>query len=84
MFERFWRADNAPAGGTGLGLAIAKWIVDQHGGTIGAFNRPGSGASFWARLPNVQVGGAAGGSGQWTAEVAEPPALDRPEGPAAD
>ena len=84
LFERFWRADNAPAGGTGLGLAIAKWIVDQHGGTIGAFNRPGSGASFWARLPNVQVGGAAGGSGQWTAEVAEPPALDRPEGPAAD
>ena len=53
LFERFWRADNAPAGGTGLGLAIAKWIVEQHGGTIGAFNRPEGGASFWARLPNV-------------------------------
>ncbi len=58
LFERFWRADNAPAGGTGLGLAIAKWIVDQHGGTIGAFNRPDGGASFWARLPNVPIFGA--------------------------
>jgi signal transduction histidine kinase len=57
LFERFWRADNAPAGGTGLGLAIAKWIVDQHGGTIGAFNRPDDGASFWARLPNVPIFG---------------------------
>jgi signal transduction histidine kinase len=52
LFERFWRADNAPAGGTGLGLAIAKWIVEQHGGTIGAFNRPDGGASFWVRLPS--------------------------------
>lgn len=59
LFERFWRADDAPAGGTGLGLAIAKWIVDQHGGSIGAFNRPGSGASFWARVPNVVAGGPA-------------------------
>jgi len=55
LFERFWRADDAPAGGTGLGLAIARWIVDQHGGTIGAANRPEGGASFWVRLPNVPV-----------------------------
>jgi len=53
IFERFWRADDAPAGGTGLGLAIAKWIVDQHGGSIGAVNRPEGGAGFWVRLPNV-------------------------------
>ena len=53
LFERFWRADDAPAGGTGLGLAIAKWIVEQHSGTIGAFNRPEGGASFWVRLPKV-------------------------------
>lgn len=51
IFERFWRADDAPAGGTGLGLAIARWIVERHGGTIGVFNRPGGGATFWVRLP---------------------------------
>jgi signal transduction histidine kinase len=67
LFERFWRADNAPAGGTGLGLAIAKWIVDQHGGTIGAFNRPEGGASFWARLPNVPVRGETVDDVPWTA-----------------
>ena len=58
LFERFWRADNAPAGGTGLGLAIAKWIVEQHGGTIGAFNRPDGGASFWVRLPSQTESGS--------------------------
>jgi two-component system sensor histidine kinase KdpD len=52
LFERFWRADDAPAGGTGLGLAIARWIVDQHGGTIAAENRPEGGARFTVRLPS--------------------------------
>ena len=53
LFERFWRADDAPAGGTGLGLAIARWIVDQHAGTIAAANRPEGGASFRVVLPVV-------------------------------
>ncbi len=51
LFDRFWRASDAPSGGTGLGLAIAKWIVDEHGGEIRAANREGGGARFEVSLP---------------------------------
>jgi signal transduction histidine kinase len=51
VFERFWRADDAPEGGTGLGLAIAAWIVEHHRGRIAAANRPEGGARFEARIP---------------------------------
>ena len=51
VFDRFWRAPDAPPGGSGLGLAIAAWIVDRHGGTIGVSDRPGGGARFQVRLP---------------------------------
>jgi signal transduction histidine kinase len=79
IFERFWRADDAPPGGTGLGLAIAKWIVEQHGGAIGAVNLPGGGASFSVWLPNVPVPEAApDATPKWI-----PPVTDGPAGPAA-
>jgi signal transduction histidine kinase len=73
LFERFWRADNAPAGGTGLGLAIARWIVEQHGGNIAAVNRQDGGASFDVWLP-----AGFGPVVAWTPDpaAAAPPSID--------
>jgi two-component system sensor histidine kinase CiaH len=51
LFDRFYRSPGSPSGGTGLGLSIAAWIVDAHGGSIAATNRPEGGARFSARLP---------------------------------
>jgi len=84
IFERFWRADDAPAGGTGLGLAIARWIVEQHGGSIGAFNRPDGGASFRVRLPtepssSAAAGRSEAGRGPDPSAATEPPTWAPPE-----
>jgi two-component system OmpR family sensor kinase len=51
IFEPFMRGphpatDRATGPGFGLGLAICKRIVDGHGGTISAEERPGGGARF--------------------------------------
>ena len=54
IFERFWRADNARIEsneGSGLGLSIAKWIVDNHDGSIEVLSREGIGTRFTIVLP---------------------------------
>jgi two-component system sensor histidine kinase ChvG len=55
VFDRFftYRPDdrNGRREHAGLGLAIARAIVEGHGGTISAANRPDGGAVFEIRLP---------------------------------
>ena len=54
VFERFWRADaarDASKEGTGLGLAIARWIVEEHDGTIDLVSHEGVGTRFTVRIP---------------------------------
>jgi len=54
VFEAFVTT-RLDARGTGLGLTVAEGIVTEHGGTIGAHNRPEGGACLEVRLPAVAV-----------------------------
>jgi signal transduction histidine kinase len=54
VFKKYARLSNKPTGvekSSGLGLAICKQMIELHGGTIGVFNNPEKGATFWFRLP---------------------------------
>ncbi|KAB0667515.1 sensor histidine kinase KdpD [Oryzomonas japonica] len=52
VFDKFYRIPVPEgAGGTGLGLSICKGIVEAHGGTIRAENRPGGGLGIVLHLP---------------------------------
>jgi heavy metal sensor kinase len=62
IFDRFWRADKVRSpeiGGTGLGLSIAKWIVQQHGGTLEVQSELARGSSFFVCLPKLELHAAA-------------------------
>jgi len=54
IFDKFFRSPGAPTGGSGLGLTIVKGFVEAHGGTVTAENRPGGGALFTMRLPQLE------------------------------
>ena len=55
LFEKFFRTPSAGGRqrGLGLGLAISRGIIEAHGGSISARNRPGGGALFRFTLPAV-------------------------------
>ena len=54
IFDRFYRVTKTKKlhqDGSGLGLAIAKWIVQEHGGTIEVISSPDIGTTFTVHLP---------------------------------
>ncbi|MHA6483166.1 sensor histidine kinase [Paenibacillus sp. strain BS8-2] len=53
IFDRFYRADESRGVtvGTGLGLSIAKWILDEHGGSVEVTTLEQAGTTFMIWLP---------------------------------
>ncbi len=53
IFDRFYRGQNLRGdshSGSGLGLSIAKWIIDEHAGTITAMSSEGIGTRMTVSL----------------------------------
>lgn len=54
IFDRFYRVDESRTGeqsGSGLGLSIVRDVVEKHGGTVTAQNRPEGGMRFRVCFP---------------------------------
>jgi signal transduction histidine kinase len=87
IFERFFQADASRArSGAGLGLSIARWLVEQHGGSISASNNEGGGAIFSVELPSAPSVDARVGIAMTVGDAqpaAPAAALPRPSDPGA-
>jgi len=59
VFDNFFRGQTDNVRGAGLGLAICRAIIDAHGGTIVAEDRPGGGALVRFTLPITEPPGQA-------------------------
>ncbi|KQY83910.1 histidine kinase [Paenibacillus sp. Root52] len=55
IFDRFYRADESRGAtpGIGLGLSIAKWIIEEHHGSVEVVTKRGEGTTFIIWLPVV-------------------------------
>jgi signal transduction histidine kinase len=52
IFDAYYQSEpSRQRGGNGLGLALARWVTEQHGGTISATNRPKGGCGIVFSLP---------------------------------
>lgn len=51
VFDKFFRGRTDNVRGAGLGLAICRAVVEAHGGSIRAENRPGGGALIRFQIP---------------------------------
>jgi signal transduction histidine kinase len=54
IFELFGQGPGSEAnarGGLGIGLHLVKRLSEMHGGQVGVNSKPGSGSTFWVRLP---------------------------------
>jgi two-component system sensor histidine kinase KdpD len=57
VFDKFYRVQRPESvSGSGLGLAICKGIMEAHGGTIRAENRPSGGTIVTITFPKEKVG----------------------------